>query len=91
MWGCFGGGKLLVETILRQTRTPSSVHFHEEWDKLPQQLLDNVVQKVWYDVWNCISPRWTYPRTDTFFFKVPASLDDVPFVRRSNEHFFFFK
>ncbi|GFV26426.1 transposable element Tc1 transposase [Trichonephila clavipes] len=24
--GCFGGGKLLVETILRQTRTPSSVH-----------------------------------------------------------------
>ncbi|GFV21455.1 hypothetical protein TNCV_2372121 [Trichonephila clavipes] len=39
------GGKLLVETILRQTRTPSSVH-SEEWDKLPQQLLDNVVQKM---------------------------------------------
>ncbi|GFW81704.1 hypothetical protein TNCV_2883781 [Trichonephila clavipes] len=26
VWGCFGGGKLLVETILRQTRTPSPVH-----------------------------------------------------------------
>ncbi|GFY12962.1 hypothetical protein TNCV_665281 [Trichonephila clavipes] len=26
----------------------------EEWDKLPQQLLDNVVQK-WYDVWNVAS------------------------------------
>ncbi|GFX76672.1 hypothetical protein TNCV_663811 [Trichonephila clavipes] len=39
------GGKLLVETILRQTRTPSSVH-SEKWDKLPQQLLDNVVQKL---------------------------------------------
>ncbi|GFV26550.1 hypothetical protein TNCV_3082581 [Trichonephila clavipes] len=50
------GGKLLVETILRQTRTPLSVHSQEEWDKLPQQLLDNVVQKVWYDVWNvCIT------------------------------------
>ncbi|GFW94118.1 hypothetical protein TNCV_808571 [Trichonephila clavipes] len=40
------GGKLLVETILRQTRTPSSVHSTEEWDKLPQQLLDNVVQSM---------------------------------------------
>ncbi|GFV56529.1 uncharacterized protein LOC103521360 [Trichonephila clavipes] len=39
------GGKLLVETILRQTRTPSSVH-SEEWDKLLQQLLDNVVQSA---------------------------------------------
>ncbi|GFU99368.1 hypothetical protein TNCV_3769201 [Trichonephila clavipes] len=27
----------------------------EEWDKLPQQLLDNVVQKVWYDVECCIT------------------------------------
>ncbi|GFU62086.1 hypothetical protein TNCV_4893041 [Trichonephila clavipes] len=39
------GGKLLVETILRQTRTPSSMH-SEEWDKLPQQLLDNVLQSM---------------------------------------------
>ncbi|GFW66436.1 hypothetical protein TNCV_3309551 [Trichonephila clavipes] len=39
------GGTLLVETILRQTRTPSSV-LTEEWDKLPQQLLDNVVQSM---------------------------------------------
>ncbi|GFX92773.1 hypothetical protein TNCV_4876301 [Trichonephila clavipes] len=36
---------MLGETILRQTRTPSSVH-SEEWDKLPQQLLDNVVQSM---------------------------------------------
>ncbi|GFU43708.1 hypothetical protein TNCV_872781, partial [Trichonephila clavipes] len=38
------GGKLLVETILRQTRTPLIRALTEEWDKLPQQLLDNVVQ-----------------------------------------------
>ncbi|GFX21214.1 HTH_Tnp_Tc3_2 domain-containing protein [Trichonephila clavipes] len=38
------GGKLLVETILRQTRTPSSVHSQRN---LPQQLLDNVVQKTY--------------------------------------------
>ncbi|GFT98550.1 transposable element Tcb1 transposase [Trichonephila clavipes] len=37
------GSKLLVETILRQTSTPSSVHSQKEWDKFPQQLLDNVV------------------------------------------------
>ncbi|GFT59073.1 uncharacterized protein TNCV_186511 [Trichonephila clavipes] len=38
------GGKLLVETIFRQTKTPSFRALTEEWDKLPQQLLDNVVQ-----------------------------------------------
>ncbi|GFV66650.1 uncharacterized protein TNCV_2594711 [Trichonephila clavipes] len=38
------GGKLLVETILRQTRTPLIRALTEEWDKLPQQLPDNVVQ-----------------------------------------------
>ncbi|GFU96872.1 hypothetical protein TNCV_3979351, partial [Trichonephila clavipes] len=32
------------ETILRETRTPSSVHSQRRWDKLPHQLLDNVVQ-----------------------------------------------
>ncbi|GFU74879.1 hypothetical protein TNCV_4151051 [Trichonephila clavipes] len=40
------GGKLLVETILQQTRTPLICALTEEWDKLPQQLLDNVVQSL---------------------------------------------
>ncbi|GFT69302.1 transposable element Tcb1 transposase [Trichonephila clavipes] len=48
------GGKLLVETILRQTRTPSSVH-SQRWDKLPQQLLDNVVQSMVRRVEYCIT------------------------------------
>ncbi|GFV48994.1 hypothetical protein TNCV_2164841 [Trichonephila clavipes] len=39
------GGKLLVETILRQTRTPSSVHSQMNGINCPQQLLDNVVQR----------------------------------------------
>ncbi|GFU96111.1 DDE_3 domain-containing protein [Trichonephila clavipes] len=34
VWGCFGR-QVSVETILLQTRTPSSVHLTEEWDKLP--------------------------------------------------------
>ncbi|GFU55387.1 hypothetical protein TNCV_1079071 [Trichonephila clavipes] len=38
------GGKLLAEDIIRQTRTPLIRALTEEWDKLPQQLLDNVVQ-----------------------------------------------
>ncbi|GFV31040.1 uncharacterized protein TNCV_4654371 [Trichonephila clavipes] len=35
----------------------------EEWDKSPQQLLDTVASKVWYDVWNVASHStwWTYP------------------------------
>ncbi|GFW88424.1 hypothetical protein TNCV_4927971 [Trichonephila clavipes] len=48
------GGKLLVETILRQTRTPSSVHSQRN-DKLPQQLLDNVVQSMVRRVECCIA------------------------------------
>ncbi|GFX03157.1 hypothetical protein TNCV_1700421 [Trichonephila clavipes] len=66
------GGKLLVETILRQTRTPSSVHsLTEEWDKLPQQLLDNVVQSMVRHGMLHHTPRWTYPVLIPFF-KVPA-------------------
>ncbi|GFU16358.1 hypothetical protein TNCV_5090011 [Trichonephila clavipes] len=48
------GGKLLVETILRQTRTPSSVP-HREWDKLLQQLTDNVVKSMVRRVECCIT------------------------------------
>ncbi|GFU89524.1 hypothetical protein TNCV_4802861 [Trichonephila clavipes] len=44
MCGMLWGGNLLVETILRQTRTPLIRALTEVWDKLPQQLLDNVVQ-----------------------------------------------
>ncbi|GFU59871.1 transposable element Tcb2 transposase [Trichonephila clavipes] len=45
----------------------------EEWDKLPQQLLDNVVQNMVRRVECCIhhTPRWTYPVLIPFF-KVPA-------------------
>ncbi|GFU80300.1 transposable element Tc1 transposase [Trichonephila clavipes] len=49
------GGKLLVETILRQTGTPSSMHSQRRWDKLPQQLLDNVVQSMVRRVKCCIT------------------------------------
>ncbi|GFU39368.1 transposable element Tc3 transposase [Trichonephila clavipes] len=40
------GGKLLVETILRQNKNTLIRALTEEWDKLPQQLLDNVVQRL---------------------------------------------
>ncbi|GFU55725.1 transposable element Tc1 transposase [Trichonephila clavipes] len=56
----------------------------EEWDKLPQQLLDNVVQEVWYDVWNVASHSTVdISRTDIPFFKVPADFLDAlfPFLR----------
>ncbi|GFT51664.1 transposable element Tcb2 transposase [Trichonephila clavipes] len=44
----------------------------EEWDKLPQQLLDNVVQKYGTACGMLHhTPRWTYPVLIPFF-KVPA-------------------
>ncbi|GFY12498.1 transposable element Tcb2 transposase [Trichonephila clavipes] len=49
------GGKLLVETILRQTRTPLIRALTEEWDKLHQQLMDNVVQSIVRRVECCIT------------------------------------
>ncbi|GFX92257.1 transposable element Tcb2 transposase [Trichonephila clavipes] len=55
MVGMLWGGKLLVETILRQTRTPSSVHSQRNGFKLPQQLLDNVVQSMIRRVECCIT------------------------------------
>ncbi|GFT87668.1 hypothetical protein TNCV_3181151 [Trichonephila clavipes] len=54
----------------------------DEWDKLPQQLLDNVVQKVWYDVWN-VASHFTVDmsRTDTFL-RCPLTFRCiVPFLR----------
>ncbi|GFW31502.1 hypothetical protein TNCV_1288491 [Trichonephila clavipes] len=64
----------------------------EEWDKLPQQLLDNVVQSMVRRVECCITLHGGHiPHT------IPLSLRClltfrciVPFLRtRSNEHFFF--
>ncbi|GFU69341.1 hypothetical protein TNCV_3210051 [Trichonephila clavipes] len=44
----------------------------EEWDKLPQQLLDNAVQKYGTTCGMLHhTPRWTYPVLIPFF-KVPA-------------------
>ncbi|GFV11363.1 hypothetical protein TNCV_3923121 [Trichonephila clavipes] len=45
VWDALGRQVAGQETILRQTRTPSSFALTEEWDKLPQQLLDNVIPK----------------------------------------------
>ncbi|GFV52104.1 hypothetical protein TNCV_1324571 [Trichonephila clavipes] len=48
------GGKLLVETILRQTRTPSSVHSQRNGiDCLNSCWI--MLCKVWYDVRNVAS------------------------------------
>ncbi|GFV09885.1 transposable element Tc3 transposase [Trichonephila clavipes] len=66
MCGMLWGGKLLVETILRQTRTPSSVH--------SQRIGTNCINscwimlcKVWYDVWNVASHSTVdISRIDTF-------------------------
>ncbi|GFW95996.1 hypothetical protein TNCV_505781 [Trichonephila clavipes] len=45
----------------------------EEWDKLPQQLLDNVVVQSGTTCGMLHhTPRWTYPVLLPFFFKVPA-------------------
>ncbi|GFT63447.1 hypothetical protein TNCV_2165631 [Trichonephila clavipes] len=38
----------------------------EEWDKLPQQLLDNVVQSMVRSVECCITLHVDISRTDTF-------------------------
>ncbi|GFV26684.1 hypothetical protein TNCV_3090491 [Trichonephila clavipes] len=71
MCGMLVGGKLLVETILRQTRTPSSVH--------SQRNGINCLNSCW--IMLCKygttcgmlhhTPRWTYPVLIPFF-KVPA-------------------
>ncbi|GFV09132.1 hypothetical protein TNCV_3112711 [Trichonephila clavipes] len=70
VWDALGRGKLLVENILRQTRTPHPCT-HREWSKLPQQLLDNVVQSMVRRGMLHHTPRWTYPVLIPFL-KVPA-------------------
>ncbi|GFX99837.1 uncharacterized protein TNCV_258751 [Trichonephila clavipes] len=60
------GGKLLVETILRQTRTPSSVHSQRNGINCLNSCWI-MVCKVWYDVWNVASHSTVdISGTDTF-------------------------
>ncbi|GFV76019.1 transposable element Tcb2 transposase [Trichonephila clavipes] len=59
-------GKLLVETILRQTRTPSSVHSQRNGINCLNSCWI-MLCKVWYDVWNVASHSTVdISRTDTF-------------------------
>ncbi|GFU98555.1 transposable element Tcb2 transposase [Trichonephila clavipes] len=54
MCGMLWGGKLLVETILRQTRTPTSVHSQRNGINCLNSCWI-MLCKVWYDVWNVAS------------------------------------
>ncbi|GFT32830.1 transposable element Tcb2 transposase [Trichonephila clavipes] len=66
MCGMLWGGKLLVETILRQTRTPSSVHSLRNGINCLNSCWI-MLCKVWYDVWNVASHSTVdIFRTDTF-------------------------
>ncbi|GFS88975.1 hypothetical protein TNCV_5038191 [Trichonephila clavipes] len=60
------GGKLPVETVLRQTRTPSSVHSQRNGINCLNSCWI-MLCKVWYDVWNVASHSTVdISRTDTF-------------------------
>ncbi|GFX64325.1 hypothetical protein TNCV_1500491 [Trichonephila clavipes] len=60
------GGKLLVETILRQTRTPSSVYSQRNGINCLNSCWITLC-KVWYDVWNVASHSTVdISHTDTF-------------------------
>ncbi|GFW85405.1 hypothetical protein TNCV_144501 [Trichonephila clavipes] len=77
MCGMLSGGKLLVETILRQTRTPSSVHSQRNGKKLPQQLLDNVVQKYAHSKMSSVRKKKTRQYSEEYlkFGFIPAVQD----------------
>ncbi|GFV71399.1 hypothetical protein TNCV_4051031 [Trichonephila clavipes] len=53
--GMLWGGKLLVETILRQTRTPSSVHSQRNGINCLNSCWDNVVHSMVRRVGCCIT------------------------------------
>ncbi|GFV28018.1 hypothetical protein TNCV_293421 [Trichonephila clavipes] len=53
--GCFGEASCWSKTILRQTRTPSSVHSQRNGINCLKQLLDNVVQSMVRRVECCIT------------------------------------
>ncbi|GFX72987.1 hypothetical protein TNCV_2814271 [Trichonephila clavipes] len=66
MCGMLWGGKLLVETILRQTRTPSSLHSQRNGINCLSSC-SIMLCKVWYDVWNVAShSTMDISRTDSF-------------------------
>ncbi|GFT53136.1 HTH_Tnp_Tc3_2 domain-containing protein [Trichonephila clavipes] len=65
------GGRLLVETILRQTRTPSSVHSQRNGINCLNSCWI-ILCKVWYDVWNVASHSTVDISVLIPFFKVPA-------------------
>ncbi|GFV27340.1 transposable element Tcb1 transposase [Trichonephila clavipes] len=70
MCGMLWGGKLLVETILRQTRTPSSVHSQRNGINCLNSCWI-MLCKVWYDVWNVASHSTVdISRADTFLYGV---------------------
>ncbi|GFU24514.1 hypothetical protein TNCV_2264731 [Trichonephila clavipes] len=49
MWGCFGGGQIAGRNYPPTNKNTLIRALTEEWDKLPQQLLDNVVQRIILD------------------------------------------
>ncbi|GFU93146.1 transposable element Tc1 transposase [Trichonephila clavipes] len=55
VWDALGGKLLRSKLSSDKARTPSSVHSQREWDKLPQRLLDNVVQSMVRRVKCCIT------------------------------------
>ncbi|GFX99663.1 hypothetical protein TNCV_3053201 [Trichonephila clavipes] len=64
------GGKLLVETILRQTRTPSSLHSQRNGINCLNSCWI-MLCKVWYDVYNVASHSTVdISLTDTFLVQV---------------------
>ncbi|GFX87161.1 transposable element Tcb1 transposase [Trichonephila clavipes] len=55
-WKCVGYfGRQVAGREISSDRTPLIRAFTEEWDKLPQQLLDNVVQSMVRRVECCIT------------------------------------
>ncbi|GFV27599.1 hypothetical protein TNCV_2359371 [Trichonephila clavipes] len=67
MVGCFGGGKLLSRNYPPTNKNTLIRALTEEWDKLPQQLLDNVVQSIVRRSGNVASHSTVdISRTDTF-------------------------
>ncbi|GFV23584.1 hypothetical protein TNCV_4476641 [Trichonephila clavipes] len=74
VWGCFGEASCWSKLSSDKQENTLIRALTEEWDKLPQQLLDNVCAK--YGEIDCgmlhHTPRWTYPVLIPFSLKVPA-------------------
>ncbi|GFX84557.1 hypothetical protein TNCV_560721 [Trichonephila clavipes] len=70
VWGCFGRKSCWSKLSSDKQEYPHPCT-HRDCDKLPQQLLDNVVQSMVRRGMLHHTPRWTYPVLIPFF-KVPA-------------------